>query len=249
MIALAKPDNLIDTVICGDALAVLKGLPENSVDAIVTDPPAAVSFMGREWDSDKGGRTQWVGWLSQVMREALRCLKPGGHALVWALPRTSHWTALALEDAGFEIRDCVYHLFGSGFPKSLDISKAIDKMADAEREVIGHVDGRGSYDGSIRTPREKFTGNVWNNGEAGGTTLAPITAPATPEAQQWQGYGTALKPAVECWWLCRKPLSESSIAANVLRWSTGAINIDACRVGAENEPIEWCDCEGCDDGE
>lgn len=100
-------------------------LPENSVDAIVTDPPAGIDFMGKGWDSDRGGRDAWVAWLAKTLAPAFRALKPGGHALVWAIPRTAHWTAMALEDAGFEIRDVVLHLFGTGFPKSLT-SKSAD---------------------------------------------------------------------------------------------------------------------------
>ena len=111
----------------GDSAELLRSLPDNSIDAMVCDPPAGIGFMGRAWDKDKGGRDQWIVWLSGIMAESLRVVKPGGHALVWALPRTSHWTATAVEDAGWEIRDVFHHLFGSGFPKSLDISKEIDK--------------------------------------------------------------------------------------------------------------------------
>src|SRR6266436_2461722 len=112
----------------------MNSIPVNAADCMVTDPPAGISFMGTEWDDDKGGRDNWIRWLSEVMTAAKRILKPGGHALVWALPRTSHWTGFALEKAGFEVRDCVYHVFGSGFPKNLDISKAIDRQAGVERE-------------------------------------------------------------------------------------------------------------------
>ena len=122
-------------VIHGDCLDVMRGMADNSVDAIVTDPPAGISFMGKTWDHDKGGRREWIAWMTEVMGECLRVLKPGGHALVWALPRTSHWTGIALEDAGFELRDQIQHLFGSGFPKSLDVSKAIDKAVGGEREI------------------------------------------------------------------------------------------------------------------
>jgi site-specific DNA-methyltransferase (adenine-specific) len=108
----------------GDCLEILKELPDNSVDSLITDPPAGISFMGKAWDEDKGGRKQWIAWMAEVMTECLRVLKPGAHGLVWAIPRTSHWTATALEDAGFEIRDVVTHLFGSGFPKSHNIEKA-----------------------------------------------------------------------------------------------------------------------------
>jgi hypothetical protein len=206
----------------GDCLAVLKTAPDNFFDAMVCDPPAGVSFMGREWDSDKGGRDQWVAWLKEVMAEAKRTLKPGAHCLVWALPRTSHWTATALEDAGMEIRDVVNHVFGSGFPKSADISKAIDKMAGAEREVLATIPdrwaGKGTtYERANEAPKESVN----------------ITAPATPEAKTWDGWGTALKPATEHWILCRKPLAASSIARNVLTHGTGALNIDGCRVGDE----------------
>lgn len=206
---------------CGDALKVLKALPSNSVHAVVTDPPAGISFMNKSWDHDKGGRDAWIAWMTSVATECLRVLKPGGHALVWALPRTSHWTATAWEDAGFEVRDCIYHVFGSGFPKSLDVSKAIDKAAGVEREV---VEWRKSAGG-------RTTGANPMDRDAGKTnTHDPITIPATDAARQWDGWGTALKPAVECWWLLRKALSEPTIAVNVLKYGTGALNIDGCRI-------------------
>lgn len=210
----------------GDSLGVLKGLEADSVDSLVTDPPAGISFMGKGWDSDKGGREAWVTWMAEVMAEALRVLKPGAHGLVWALPRTSHWTATALENAGFEVRDVVTHLFGTGFPKSLDISKAIDKAAGAEREVIG----RSQY--ADRNPNGHQTGN----GMGKIVMSASITAPATDAAREWQGWGTALKPASEHWILVRKPLSERTVAANVLKHGTGGINIDGCRI-ASPDPV------------
>ena len=145
-----------------DCLEQLKLLEDESVDSLITDPPAGISFMGKDWDGDKGGRAQWITWMSEVMSECLRVMKPGAHGLVWAIPRTSHWTATALEDAGFEIRDVVTHIFGSGFPKSHDISKAIDKAARAKREVVGYEKfrdirnghGRGLGDGINATARE-----------------------------------------------------------------------------------------------
>jgi site-specific DNA-methyltransferase (adenine-specific) len=214
------------TLYLGDCLEVLKTLPDNSVDAVVTDPPAGISFMGKGWDGDKGGRHQWTAWLSSVMAECLRVLKPGGHALVWALPRTSHWTGTALEDAGFEVRDKIVHLFGSGFPKSLDVSKAIDKAAGAEREVLS------TYRAAVQSG---VTGGLNSSkADANGVTYAQVTAPATDAAKQWQGWGTALKPAAEDWWLCRKPLI-GTVAANVLAHGTGAINVDGCRVETNGE--------------
>jgi DNA modification methylase len=110
-------------VINGDALTVLRTIGPNTVTAIVTDPPAGISFMGKEWDGDRGGREAWISWMSEIMRECFRILKPGAHALVWALPRTAHWTATAVENAGFEIRDVIAHLFGNGMPKSRALLK------------------------------------------------------------------------------------------------------------------------------
>ena len=98
-------------------------MDSDSIDSMVTDPPAGISFMGKDWDKDRGGRDGWILWISEIFAECLRVLKPGAHGLVWALPRTSHWTATALEDAGFQIRDVITHIFGSGFPKSMDVSK------------------------------------------------------------------------------------------------------------------------------
>ena len=188
-------------ILHGDSLEVLKSLDSNAIDSLVTDPPAGISFMGKEWDSHKGGREEWINWLSQIMKESLRVMKPGAHGLVWSLPRTSHWTATALELAGFEVRDCISHLFGSGFPKSHDISKGIDKMNGAKRE----------------------------------NDFKSYTIRKTAEAKQWNGWGTALKPAAELWWLVRKPLSEKTVAQNVLKWGVGGINIDGCRIEAKDQ--------------
>ena len=210
-------------ILNGDCLEVLKTLPENSIDSLVTDPPAGISFMGKEWDSDKGGRDGWISWMAEVMKECHRVLKPGAHGLVWAIPRTSHWTATALENAGFEIRDVVTHLFGSGFPKSLDISKAIDKAAGAAREVIGKKE-------TYRKPQISPNGNVCLK------RAEFETAPTTDSAKQWQGWGTALKPASEHWILIRKPCSEKTVAANVLKHGCGGINIDASRISSESMP-------------
>ena len=204
----------------GDCLDVLRDMPAGSVHAMVTDPPAGVAFMNKKWDHDRGGRDQWVAWLTERMTEAYRALKPGAHALVWGLPRTSHWTAWALEDAGFEIRDCVVSLFGTGFPKSVDVSKAIDRLAGVERDVVGIA--HGALNGNGRNADYGAFGSAKDG-------TYPVTAPATDAAREWDGYGTALKPAAEYWRICRKPI-KGTIAANVLEHGVGALNIDACRV-------------------
>ena len=202
----------------GDCLERLRELPACSVDACVTDPPYGLSFMGKKWDYDVPGEDIW--------RECLRVLKPGGHLLAFAGTRTQHRMAVRIEDAGFEIRDMIAWVYGSGFPKSLDVSKAIDKAAGAEREVVG-------------------VGESWNRpdskaGDAARMNASPgiynITAPATEAAKQWQGWGTALKPALEPITVARKPF-KGTVAANVLKHGTGAINIDECRVGMEARPV------------
>lgn len=199
----------------GDCLERLKELPDCSVDACVTDPPYGLSFMGKAWDYDVPGAEVW--------REVLRVLKPGGHLLAFAGTRTQHRMAVQIEDAGFEIRDLIAWVYGSGFPKSLDVSKAIDKAAGAEREVVGrHPCPAGN----------KAGGNSLNMSAVGMPATADITAPATPEAQQWAGWGTALKPALEPITVARKPLV-GTVAENVLRHGTGAINVDGCRVGTD----------------
>lgn len=224
----------------GDCRKVLAEIPDASVDAIVTDPPAGVSFMNRSWDSDRGGRDRWIEWLTVRMEQALRVLKPGGHALVWALPRTSHWTAMALEDAGFDIRDCMLHVFGSGFPKSLAVSRAIDKAANAERPVLGSAadfarDGAARRtDGSHAEPHSRQGGHGY-----GDRWSVPVTGAATPEAAEWDGWGTALKPGQEIWWLARKPL-QGTVVANVLAHGTGALNIDGCRTEAGQDYRDKC---------
>lgn len=211
----------------GDSSDVLKTLLLRSVDALVIDPPAGIGFMstGKDhWDSDRGGRDHWIKWFSGVMREAFQVMKPGAHGFVWALPRTSHWTATALEDAGFEIRDVVVHLFGSGFPKSHDVSKGIDKRAGAEREIVPL-----RKLGQISDATDVTKG--WKNSSDNSKTTDPN--PITPAAKKWAGWGSALKPAQENWILIRRPLeAKLGIAENVLKWGTGGINIDASRIGS-----------------
>ena len=137
-------------LLVGDNSVWLKKIPNNSIDSIVTDPPAGISFMARGWDSDKGGRDNWIAWMCEVATECKRVLKPGGHAFVWAIPRTSHWTATAWENAGFEIRDVVAHIFGSGFPKSANIQKHLQKIGS---ERAGEFSGWGS---ALKPAREDW---------------------------------------------------------------------------------------------
>ena len=271
----------------GDCLSVLRNLPDCSVDSVVTDPPYGLSFMGKRWDYDVPSVEIWA--------ECLRVLKPGGHLLAFAGTRTQHRMAVRIEDAGFEIRDMIAWVYGSGFPKSLDVSKAIDKrggaqvawfgpwfrqwrklngitqkevsalfpsktggltgcvanwelgfnmptpeqfnlirdrfdlpftsIEEAEREVVGQKTagmGSGETFGMLQAEGR--------NSEA--TKVVDITAPATPEAKQWQGWGTALKPALEPITVARKPLV-GTVAENVLTYGTGALNIDGCRVAID----------------
>jgi SAM-dependent methyltransferase len=276
----------------GDCLERLRELPDSSVDACVTDPPYGLSFMGKAWDYDVPGAEVW--------REVLRVLKPGGHLLAFAGTRTQHRMAVQIEDAGFEIRDMIAWVYGSGFPKSLDVSKAIDKRKDwtlverlageirrARTEAglslaeIGeatmaatagaygkwyHRGGHMFFETGRSLPsrpewdqlrhvlpialefaavyeeaeREVVGQRTTGIGTGGGSTpimqdgSRDITAPATPEAQQWNGWGTALKPALEPITVARKPF-KGNVAANVLEHGTGAINIDGCRVPGSYE--------------
>jgi site-specific DNA-methyltransferase (adenine-specific) len=201
----------------------MKTLPDCSVDAVVTDPPYGLSFMGKRWDYDVPSVEIWA--------ECLRVLKPGGHLLAFAGTRTQHRMAVRIEDAGFEIRDMIAWVYGSGFPKSLDVSKAIDKAAGAEG---GHGPMKRGGERLARLENGKRDGEGRWGDESG---RDPYTyAPATPEAQQWAGWGTALKPALEPITMARKPFP-STVAANVLEHGTGALNVDGCRV-AHGEDVD-----------
>src|SRR5690625_1742546 len=166
------------TLYHGDCIEVMRNLPESSVDAIVTDPPYGLGFMGAKWDALPPGK-DWA-------EECLRVLKPGGHLLAFGGTRTWHRLAVAIEDAGFEIRDSVMWLYGSGFPKSHDVGKAIDKAAGAERKVVGSKITGNAKQATSRT-------GEFADGKHGGQQVVDITAPATPEAAEWSGWGTALK--------------------------------------------------------
>lgn len=201
-------------ILVGDCRVMMATLPDASVDAVVCDPPYELGFMGKAWDASG------IAYDVEVWRQALRVLKPGGHLLAFSGSRTYHRMTCAIEDAGFEIRDQIMWVYGSGFPKSLDVSKAIDNAAGAEREVVG-----------LRSS-DRPNRHGGHSGSLGGGAYTPAveTVPATDAARQWSGWGTALKPAHEPICMARKPLV-GTVAANVLAHGTGAIHVDGCRVG------------------
>lgn len=208
------------TLYNGDSKKILATLLENSIDSIVTDPPYELGFMGKSWDS--------TGIANDIdlWKEVLRVLKPGGHLLAFSGSRTYHRMVVAIEDAGFEIRDQIMWVYGSGFPKSHNISKGIDKAAGATPIETGLPNNLNSCLGGsachCETDGTKFSA----------TKHAAKTIAATPAAKQWDGWGTALKPAHEPIVLARKPFT-GTVANNVLSYGVGGINIDATRVGTE----------------
>jgi DNA modification methylase len=205
----------------GDCLDVLKTFDDNSFDSIVTDPPYGLSFMGKKWDYDVPSVEIWV--------ECFRVLKPGGHLLAFAGTRTQHRMAVRIEEAGFEIRDMIAWVYGSGFPKSHDVSKAIDKAAGAEREKIRRPSAATAYSsaaGNFRPWMERA--------QELGYTEVDGDKPVTEAGRQWQGWGTALKPALEPITVARKPLV-GTVTGNVLAWGTGGFNIDETRIQIEKE--------------
>jgi site-specific DNA-methyltransferase (adenine-specific) len=235
-------------VINADNIEALKQYEDNYFDSIVTDPPYGLGkepiadevmrdwlekgyhevggsgFMGKEWDSFIPQPIFW--------KEVFRVLKHGGHVVSFFGTRTYDWGVMAMRFAGFEVRDCIQWIYGSGFPKSHNISKAIDKLFDAEREVIGE-----KIRGDVQKAKENGSGYLSdpanrNNEKQFGYGTELLTKPKTEKAKEWDGWGSALKPANEPIVLARKPLEKGlSIAENVLKWGTGGINIDGCRVG------------------
>ena len=201
------------TIYAGNNLHILSEFQDNSVDSIVCDPPYELGFMGKTWDSSG------IAYSVELWQECLRVLKPGGHLLAFGGTRTWHRLAVAIEDAGFEIRDSIAWLYGSGFPKSHNISKAIDKAAGAERKVIGQTIA------GIAPGQNHIVG--------GDKPLVDVTGDAvTDDAKAWDGWGTALKPAHEPIVVARKPV-EGTVAENVLKHGVGGLNIDATRIGTE----------------
>jgi site-specific DNA-methyltransferase (adenine-specific) len=260
---------MINQIIHGDCFDVLKNIPDNSIDLILTDPPYGLSFMGKDWDHGVPGVQFWI--------EALRVAKPGAHLFAFGGTRTFHRLAVAIEDAGWEIRDTIMWVYGSGFPKSLDVSKTIDKIAVVECPACNGISKNTELEsweewikktqdyggtrkewerlqdlsicnvcnstGKVRGANREVVGVAGKSGStrnnmagdfAGGEYMSSVAA--TPEAKQWEGWGTALKPAFEPIIVARKPLT-GTVAENVLQWGTGGINIDGCRVGT-NDGLE-----------
>ena len=239
-------------ILNGNCLNVLKELPDNSVDSIITDPPYGLGFMGKEWDtfdSSQFGRAGEEGkndlkvkknfkilpriaegkelqiFTEKWAKECFRVLKPGGHLLSFGGTRTYHRMAVAIEDVGFEIRDMIEWVYGSGFPKSLNIGKAVDKLQGNERDVVGDI----IYPDGSKSRKTAQSFQAGGNGEIMGDTKA------TKGTSEWEGWGTALKPAHEPICMARKPLSEKTVAENCLKYGTGGINIDGSRVGFNSD--------------
>ncbi len=296
------------TIWHGKCVDVMRTMDACSVDAIVTDPPYNLEFMGKGWDKYASPKA-FQAWCEEWAVEALRVLKPGGHLVAFGGTRTWHRLACGVEDAGFELRDSLAWLYGSGFPKSLDVSKAIDaratindgtkrrialvaevirthreakglERAEVSRAVVGTPSGAcwnwehqqlpsvemwpaikltldipDKFDGLIEGDRAQFIaaerevmgervvplGHAFAGptygGDSSGQTVN-ITAPATPEAAEWAGFGTALKPGFEPVVMARKPFP-GTVAANVLEWGTGALNIDATRIESDRPAQEY----------
>jgi DNA modification methylase len=240
-----------------DCLIALKTLADNSIDSVVTDPPYGLNFMGKEWDRlgdtsadftnldkphisqesfpmkksrgrpicETNGKAQ-QDWHLMWAKECLRVLKPGGFLLAFGGSRTYHRMACAIEDAGFEIRDQIMWVYGSGFPKSLNIGKALDKFQGKEREVIGVSKREKDFRDLGKNTKEEHGLDKLGVG----VTCERKDLEITKGTSEWEGWGTALKPAHEPIVVARKPLSEKTVAENVLKWGVGGINIDACRI-------------------
>ena len=200
---------------CGESLEVLKIFPDNYVETIITDPPYGLSFMGKKWDYEVPSVELW--------KECLRVLKPGGTALIFTGSRTQHRMACNVEDAGFILKDCIMWLYGSGFPKSLNIGKAIDKLQGNEREFVE----------KNPNDREVRENNLSDYGLQGGVGKGNITKGTS----EWEGWGTALKPAYEPILVAMKQ-NDGSYAENALKWGVSGLNIDGSRIGTGEDKIK-----------
>ena len=199
-----------------DMQVALNGMLDNSVDSIITDPPYGINFMKKQWDYDVPSVDMW--------KQCLRVLKPGGHLLSFSSPRTYHRMVINIEDAGFEVRDQIMWAYNSGFPKSHNIGKAYDKKYDRSREIVG---SKTSPD--MRSSKATSVGGSIERGQ--------LTTFDTSGDGPFEGWGTALKPAHEPIVVCRKPLSEKTVMANMERWGTGGLNIDQSRIPFEDGEV------------
>lgn len=211
-------------VLFGCSKEKLKLLADNSIDSIVTDPPYELGFMGKSWDNTG------IAYDVELWKECLRVLKHGGHLLAFGGTRTYHRMAVAIEDAGFEVRDMIEWVYGSGFPKSLNIGKAVDKMQGNDREVVGE-----KVRGDVQKAKESGSGYLADHANRNNVKQFGYgTETLTKGNSEWEGWGTALKPSHEPICLARKPIEKGlSIAENCLKWGVGGINIDESRVGED----------------
>ena len=231
-------------IICGDCVEVMKTFDDNSIDAIVCDPPYGIDFMSKKWDADVP-QSDWA-------KEVYRVLKHGGHIIAFSATRTVHRLGTILEDAGFEIRDMINWVYASGFPKNMNIGLEMDKLMGTvdDRKVIGKQRLTGTAkpaNGKKGHSAALVTSALDEYDRPDEPVIIDKTAPASPEAKKWDGWGTGLKPACEPAVLARKPLSEKTVAKNILKWGTGAINVERCRLpygddswfGPSNDPYSY----------
>lgn len=244
-----------------DCLVAMGRMKDNTIDSIVTDPPYGISFMGKDFDNPKmmgttpvlhGGlgryekgekrpeyakcdMVKFQEYMTPIFKEALRIAKPGAYLLAFGGSRTYHRLACAIEDAGWDVRDCIMWAYSSGFPKSMDISKAIDKKLGKERtEVVGVKPGHENFVGKTTHSLNSGWSRPWASDPEAVERYHHVMAPASEEAKNWNGWGTCLKPAYEPIVVARKP-PEGTIADNVLKYGVGGLNIEACRVPYESE--------------
>jgi DNA modification methylase len=229
----------------GDCIEEMQKMIDEGVqvDSVVTDPPYELGFMGKSWDSTG------IAFQKETWELAYQLLKPGGHLLAFSSSRTYHRMAVAIEDSGFNIRDQIMWLYGSGFPKSLNIGKAIDKKLGAKRKVVGQktagaLSGNSKFNDAKTGTISRNHSNPTQSYKSGKAGMYDVTEPTTPEAKQHEGWGTAIKPAHEPIVMARKPF-EGTVADTVLKHGTGGINIDGCRISTEdktqrkNKGVEW----------